>query len=45
VPYPMPRWLQSYFRDWPGDTSGMFGSKEAGLARQRALPLLEHGRR
>ena len=31
-PYPMPWWLQSYFRDWPGDTSGMFGSKEAGLA-------------
>jgi hypothetical protein len=32
APYPMPWWLQSYFRDWPGDTSGMFGSKEAGLA-------------
>jgi hypothetical protein len=31
VPYPMP-WLRSYFRDWPGDTSGMFGSMEAGLA-------------
>lgn len=32
IPYPMPWWLQSYFRQWPGDTSGMFGSKEAGLA-------------
>jgi hypothetical protein len=32
VPYPMPWWLQSYFRDWPGDDSGMFGSKETGLA-------------
>src|SRR4051812_46022710 len=32
VPYPMPWWLQSYFRDWPGDDGGMFGSKEAALA-------------
>lgn len=32
VPYPMPWWLQSYFRDWPGDDSGMFGSKETALA-------------
>lgn len=32
VPYPMPWWLQSYFRDWPGDDSGMFGAKETALA-------------
>lgn len=32
TPYPMPWWLQSYFRDWPGDDGGMFGSKETGLA-------------
>jgi hypothetical protein len=30
--YPLPWWLQSYFRDWPGDDGGMFGSKETALA-------------
>ena len=32
TPYPMPWWLQSYFRDWPGDDGGMFGAKETALA-------------
>jgi hypothetical protein len=32
APYPMPWWLQSYFRDWPGDDGGMFGAKETALA-------------
>ena len=32
APYPMPWWLQSYFRDWPGDDGGMFGFKETALA-------------
>ena len=32
TPYPMPWWLQSYFRDWPGDDGGMFGFKETALA-------------
>ncbi|HEX5200876.1 hypothetical protein ACFQS1_26380 [Paractinoplanes rhizophilus] len=32
VPYPMPWWLQSYFRDWPGDDAGMFPTKQAALA-------------
>ena len=32
VPYPMPWWLQSYFRHWPGDDGGMFGAKETALA-------------
>lgn len=32
VPYPMPWWLQSYFRDWPGDDGGMFGAKQTALA-------------
>src|SRR3954447_675124 len=31
VPYPMPWWLQSYFRDWPDNDGGMFGSKQAAL--------------
>ena len=32
TPYPMPWWLQSYFRDWPGDDGGMFGAKQTALA-------------
>src|SRR3954467_14655429 len=32
LPYPMPWWLQSYFRDWPGDDGGMFDAKETALA-------------
>jgi len=32
APYPMPWWLQSYFRDWPGDDGGMFGAKQTALA-------------
>jgi hypothetical protein len=32
APYLMPWWLQSYFRDWPGNDGGMFVSKETGLA-------------
>src|SRR4051812_23964787 len=32
VPYPMPWWLQSYFRDWPGDDAGMVPTKQAALA-------------
>ncbi len=32
LPYPLPWWLQSYFRRWPGDTSGMFGSQQTALA-------------
>lgn len=31
-PYPMPWWLQSYFRRWPGDAPGMFPAKESALA-------------
>jgi hypothetical protein len=31
-PYPMPWWLQSYFRDWPGDDGGMFDAKQTALA-------------
>ena len=32
IPYPMPWWLQSYFRDWPGNDGGMFGAKQTALA-------------
>jgi hypothetical protein len=32
APYPMPWWLQSYFRDWPGDDGGMFDSKQTALS-------------
>ena len=32
TPYPMPWWLQSYLRDWPGDDGGMFGAKQTALA-------------
>src|SRR3954471_3196190 len=32
LPYPMPWWLQSYFREWPGDDGGMFGARETALA-------------
>jgi hypothetical protein len=32
VPYPLPWWVQSYFRDWPNDGGGMFGSKQTELA-------------
>jgi hypothetical protein len=32
IPYPMPWWLQSYFRDWPGDDGGMFSARQTALA-------------
>jgi hypothetical protein len=32
ISYPVPWWLQSYFRDWPGDDGGMFGAKQTALA-------------